>query len=1295
MSMLSSIFGIIGMLLSLFGGSNTTRTVYGPRVTEFRGINSKYGIAIADGHGTVRQSGNLIWASKVVEKEVEHTECTKSGGIFGFGGSKACTKTINYKYFQSFAIAFGRGPASAYLRIFADGTTIADYRGTNVGAATGLLFKNADDVGGTAGITFYYGDGTNTQNATIAATEGLSNTPTYKDITYAVFNDIELEQFGNRIPVITAELAYANAVLSNSTLLLGDAPSETTYVGSKYITTQTSTSYTPIDLYNNAILGTKYYLAASALLLPYVDASDHIYSSYKYTATYSNLIQYDLLSGKAIYAYDLGANTENIVAIDFDYSNNYIYGLSNLGVYRLNKSPEYTVPVIRISTGIDKLKDNSTVVGTDASDILLDSDGTIWALRHNITGNKNTYLVKYSKTNGYIGTPIGPLSIAGYSNPNDSSTVLDFGEFITLDVTNIYVGSALSNWIVRIPKATLAPDKLLTTAITTFDRTNFRISRNQQVLKLESGVLINLGNLLITDTINFSTYFPTITSAIVHAYFIPSLSSYLLYTATQLYYGYLRFSAGGDTLKHILETIVTTIQLENLPSLLVSDTNFTSLESIIVDGYIIDAQKTLTAIMDPLAKLYAFDLIEEDGKIKSILRSYGVSSATAYEEELTSNGSDIPIINITRLLEAELPREISVTYPQASLDYQQATQRARKITTKATDMKDVAVDVVLTANKAKQAAEILLKDAWKGKELFAFTLGRKYSYLSVGDLVTFISTSGDMFFIRLNTITYGENLSIECTGSSYDAGAYSSSAIGEQGSFTPIPMPNGYPITLNIIDVPYIFRGSKNAAILYYVIYSKIADTYSLFQSVGVGISTFIGSYSSTPVVGIVVDTSNAGNTTDKLYGPENTREIDFKNSITIQVTTATGFTIPDSRDDYTNNYILIGDEAIFFKNISSLGNNKYTITGLFRDRFGYTPIAYTSHIAIGEIAILLNNSIQVATVPTPTGDNLLYVANSLSNQVNISNYEYIKPSLVGLKCLAPAKVKGVKSSNDLIISWSRRDRIDDNWTTHAALGNAETQEKYGVDIFDSDGVLKRTKTISNVSSLTYLGTEQSTDFGSVQVNYYIKVFQYNSANEKGFYSILNHQANKQYFNDISAETVGTQLSNSTKVWDTSGVSYNIIAGKYLKLDQTTSGNKALKLTDKLLVRNVEILIKFRIATTGGFSIIFRGKDNTSGLTFSISSALTSIKYSYFAAGVESVLISTTKNIDTNVWYYLKVKNIESLITAKVWKTHKYEPQDWDLTGYWAQDREVGWIGLGQQINGSSTEVAQIKVNVI
>jgi len=1118
--------------------------------------------------------------------------------------------------------------------------------------------------------------------------------PVYKDIAYAVLSDIELEQFGNRIPVVTVELVYAVASIDNSNLVVGDVVSENAYIGSKYITTQDSTSYTVIDIYNNSILNTNYYIAATALALPYADSKEHIYSSYKYTGTASNLIQYDILSGKAIYAYDLGDNTENIVAIDFDYANNYIYGISSLGAYRFNLSPEYLEPVIRVSTGIDKLKDNLVANGTNASDIIIDSDATIWALRHDTTGNKKTYIVRYAKTNGYVGNVIGPISISGYVNSVDSSTILEMGEYLTVDSTNVYIGSASANWIVAFSKTTLSPIGLVSTAITTFDRTNFRSARNQTVLKLESGVLVNLPNTTITDTLNLNTYFPGAAyGPVTHAYYIPSLSSYLLYDATSIYYGYLRNSAASDTLTHILETVLFNIQLEDLPSLLPVDTDFTSVDAIIVDGYIIDAQKQLKDIFEPLAKLYAYDLIEEDGKIRAVRRGTEASEATIYEGELTSNGSDIPIINITRLLDAELPKEISVTYPQASLDYQQATQRARKLTSKAIDIQDVAVDIVLTADKAKQAAEILLKDAWKGKQQYSFTLGRKYCYLSPTDLITFITSEGDTLFIRINYITYGENISVECTGSSYDLAAYSSSAIGEVGSFTPISIMNGYPISLETAEIPYVFRGTDNTAVLYYVVYSKAVDTYSLYKTAENGVSKFINTFSTAPVAGVLIGTTNAGVTTNKLYGPENVREIDLLNTITVQITTPTGFVSPTTRSDTLNNYLLVGDEVMFFKNVTSLGNNKYTLSGLYRDRAGYMPIAYTSHIGIGERVLLLNNAIGSASIDTNT--NLLLFAKSNSNAANTSNFEYISPTGVGFKTLAPAKVKGVKSGNDLIVSWARRDRIDDNWTTHSTVANSESQEKYGIDIYDSNGILKRTKTVLNTSTITYLGTEQVTDFGSVQSDYYIKVVQYNSADEKGFYNILNAQTNKQYFNDISAESIGSQLSNSTVSWGTTGVTYNIIAGKYLKLDQTTSGNKALKLNDKLIVRNSEILIKFRIPNTGGFSLIFRGKDDTSGLAFNINSTLTSIKYSYYSAGIEEVLVSTTKSIDTNVWYYLRAKNIESLITAKIWKAHKYEPKNWDLTGYWDQDREVGWIGLGQQVNNSSTEVAQIKVTVL
>lgn len=1299
MSWLSGIFAILGTLLSLFGGSNTSRTVFGPRVTDFRATNSKYGIAIADGSGTIRQSGNLIWASSVVEKGIEETECTSSGGLFGFGGSKSCTTTIRYEYYQSFAIAFGRGPADAFLRIFADGQVFADYRINNLGPVHGLLVKNEAALGVKAGVAFYFGDATNVPDPTISKIEGALNTPAYEDIVYAVFSNIQLSPFGNRIPTITAEIVYASDALDYTIVEVGAATTEQVFIGQSYITTQDATTYTIVDIFNKAVLNTNNYLTTTGLALPYSDIKSHIYSSYKYTGTASNLIQYDLISGKELWAYDLGANTENILALDFDYAKNFVYGISDVGVYRLPLSPEYVTPVVRSIVGVKLLKANLTTHGTVGSDIVIDEDRTIWAIRHDTTSNKKTYLVKYTVASGYVGQVIGPLTHASYSNPVDASTVLDLGEFITVDNTNVYIGSASSNWLISVNKATNAVQNLLSTAITTFDRTNFRSAKFQKSLYLESGARIDLSTLTVAETIDLDNAFTNLVyGPVTHAYFIPVTASYLLFDATSIYFAYLRYSATGDTLQHILEKLVTKAQLEDLPSIVLADLDFSDLVSIIVDGYTIDAQKDLVTMIEPLAKVFIFDIVEQDGKLVAIIRGTEVSAATVLEGELTANDTDNPIVNITRLLDAELPREVSVTYPQASLDYQQATQRARKQTSKAVDIQDVAVDIVLTSSKARQAAEIILKDAWQGKEQYAFTLPRKYAFLSPTDLITFITTANDILFIRLNSVTYGENMSLECTGSSYKAGIYSSNAVGIDSEYEALQLINAYPVTLDTFEIPYVFRGTQNSGVIYYAIYSQATDTYTLYSASNTGAYSPVETYSGTPVAGTLLSASNNGVNTDRLYGPETTAEMDYVNSIIVQLHTSAQFDTNNARDEvYANgdNYLLIGEEVVFFKNITSLGNGRYSITGFSRNRLGYPPAAYESHVSAGERVLLLNTNVHPITI-SPTSSSLLLYAASNSNQLNTTRNQFIIPSNVGLKCLPPTAISASKSTNDLIITWQRRDRIDDNWVTHGALVNSETQEKYGIDVYNADGTLIRTKTVSDASTITYLGTEQTTDFGSVQTDYYIKINQYNSADEKGFDSILNFQANKIYFNDMSAETIGNQLTNSTKVWTTTGVTYNIIAGKYLELNSTTAGNKALKLTDKLVVRNAELLIKFRIPTTGGFSTIFRGKDDTSGLAFTIASTLDSAKFTYFATGTEgAAIVSETINIDANIWYFLKVKNIESLLLAKVWKAHLYEPENWDLTGYWEQDRECGWIGLGQQVNGSKTEVSQIKVTVL
>ncbi|MGE7418956.1 baseplate multidomain protein megatron [Methylobacterium tarhaniae] len=166
---------------ALFGAKPKTQVNLGPRLSDLHVTASTEGAAIARVFGRVRIGGQIIWATKL--KEVQTVEKVKSSGGKGGGGQKAFN--VTYAYSVSVAVALCEGPIVALGQVYADGKPI------NLGAY---------------GARVYLGDEAQGPDPKIAAIEGAASAPAYRGLAYIVFEDLPLAGFGNRVPVITAEV---------------------------------------------------------------------------------------------------------------------------------------------------------------------------------------------------------------------------------------------------------------------------------------------------------------------------------------------------------------------------------------------------------------------------------------------------------------------------------------------------------------------------------------------------------------------------------------------------------------------------------------------------------------------------------------------------------------------------------------------------------------------------------------------------------------------------------------------------------------------------------------------------------------------------------------------------------------------------------------------------------------------------------------------------------------------------------------------------------------------------------
>lgn len=181
----TAVGGPIGGALGAIIGQHADQAIFapkarhGPRLGDLSVQTSSYGTAIPKIFGALRVAGTVIWATDLVE--------SRSGS----GGGKGRPKTVSYSYSASFAVALSGRPIRDVRRIWADGK---------------LLRGAAGDFKSATRYRFYPGSEDQPVDPLIASAEGSDQAPAFRGTTYAVFEDFQLGDYGNRIPSLTFEV---------------------------------------------------------------------------------------------------------------------------------------------------------------------------------------------------------------------------------------------------------------------------------------------------------------------------------------------------------------------------------------------------------------------------------------------------------------------------------------------------------------------------------------------------------------------------------------------------------------------------------------------------------------------------------------------------------------------------------------------------------------------------------------------------------------------------------------------------------------------------------------------------------------------------------------------------------------------------------------------------------------------------------------------------------------------------------------------------------------------------------
>lgn len=1142
---IGSLFGQpeIGWLVGSYIGSQLFSkggniNVEGPRLGDLTVQSSAYGVAIPYGYGTVRMAGNIIWSSGIVE--TKHTQSQSAGGK---GGKKQTQTSTTYTYSASFAVGLSEGIAGDVLRIWADSKIIFD-KGSDTVPSTrkeGLVFR------------FYPGSEDQLPDGLIVADVGAANAPAHRGLCYLIFDNLQLVDYGNRIPNITAEVVF-NEVTVIRPVITGTLINDTTY-GTAYSNSQIAIDY-------KRLVG--YFYGGS------------------YPNTFIRRFQWgDMVNDRIAYDIDIFPSGSNRYITGYGFwcssRDGYLYvtsdGANSQPISKIDPNSMTEVALFG-STSISLTNTTTSFVASNwfgmASatgsngqvdflicggifstwGILKASDlSYVYGAGINIDETRNCGIISGGIYEGYgdafiigghtvsTGSPnlgIYQVRVAWYANydgfETDGVTVTKLATIAAADLiddaTTIkaaavgYDPSDNGLLIHVIEDAGATPQRCVFikyipgTGILWNTEVPFGLNITQSGMGSDNrltGELFSWYVLQVVYTLDLRT--GELTSDSGWPGHGNAASFYDAYSET---YTFIRgsgqspcrlllgkASSNGQSLAAVVTDICDRSGLD------ISDLDITDLTDT-VTGYVVGRPATARAALLPLSQAFFFDGVESDYLLKFVKR--GSSSVT------TINQRDLGILaqdtneywKEVRTQEVELPERVNVMYMDKENDYQQAVQFDKRVsfpspTMSSKNQVQFEVALVLTADEAKQMAQKVLYTSWVNRVSYSAIFSWKYLLLDPTDVISVVLDSGSTFVTRLVKLSVGADLSIQFDGLSEQAATYDSDATGSTGDGLPqdgIPG-SGY-TKLFLLDVP-LLRDIDDTAGLF-------SQTY--YMMAGFGPDGWPGALlykSSDNASYIEAGQSNNegawGSALNALPDCPDPFQTDNTSTLTVYMTTE-----GEELTSCTQLQMLNGAnpaalikangeiEVIQYRDVVTNPDGSYTLSGFLRGRRG-TDLYVNDH-GIGELFILLDTSTVSAMHLGLAELNVTRYYKGVGFGQFFDQADLVTKTNTGrdLKPYAPVHVTATESTGDINLAWVRRTRF--NGELRDSVGDVplnEVTESYQVDILDAPGGTVLRTLVATTQSVVYDSADVITDFGSVPASLTLIVYQMSAAVGRGF----------------------------------------------------------------------------------------------------------------------------------------------------------------------------------------------------
>ncbi|WP_029555118.1 glycoside hydrolase/phage tail family protein [Xanthobacter sp. 91] len=498
-----------------------------------------------------------------------------------------------------------------------------------------------------------------------------------------------------------------------------------------------------------------------------------------------------------------------------------------------------------------------------------------------------------------------------------------------------------------------------------------------------------------------------------------------------------------------------------------------------VEGYVVEQPMTARAALEPLARAFAFEAGEEDGRLVFSPRGQGTVVEVATEDLVQVEGT--PLLAVTRAQETELPLEVTVGFVDALRDYRRATVSSRRLAGKSRHVTQADLAVVASDAVMVRAADVWLQDLWAGRETLSFSLPLSLLALAPGDLVR-LTFDGRTRLVEIVRVEEAEALAM--TARTIEPEVFDVALAEEGAGHIALPGASGPP-AVRVLDLPALSEAEPVPLQWLAAAASPWPGTLAIWRSTDGASFETLAPITASATFGTLI--------APLLPGP--LWRFDRHNGM--EVTLETSLLVSASEAEVlagANLLVLLAEdrapEIVAFTEAELVDAGSYRLTGLLRGLAG-TEAAGAEAWPAGTCLVRLDGTlVSVASGVAALGRSFRYRVGSARDDQGAEEVTEVAATISGraLTPLSPVHVRARRTEAGVALSFIRRTRIaGDGWeAVEVPLG--EASEAYRLDILDGETV-RRSFTLASPETL-YAAADEIADFGAPQGDLTVRIAQ-------------------------------------------------------------------------------------------------------------------------------------------------------------------------------------------------------------